>query len=65
MCWGGGPVTEPLERLEGRNGVWSMEDTMGGVYGGPGAAIGCQGGCGADPLAGRLRRGGAERPRKS
>ncbi|XP_066886716.1 proline-rich protein HaeIII subfamily 1-like [Kogia breviceps] len=38
---------------------------MGGVYGGPRTAIGCQGGCGADPLAGRLRRSGAERPRKS
>ncbi|CAI9176406.1 unnamed protein product [Rangifer tarandus platyrhynchus] len=42
-----------------------MEDTMGGVYWGPWAAIGCLGGCGADPLAGRLRWGGAEWPRRS
>lgn len=32
---------------------------MGGIYRGPGAAIGCLGGSRADPLAGRLRWGGA------
>ena len=58
-------MIEPQERLEGQKGVWPMEDTMGGVYWGSWAAIGYLGGCGADPHAGRLRWGGAERPRRS
>lgn len=58
-------MIEPQERLEGQEGVWPMEDTMGVVYWGPSAAIGDLRGCGADPLAGRLRWGGAERPRRS
>lgn len=48
-------MIEPQERLEGQEGVWPMEDTMGGVYWGPSAAIGDLGGCGASPLG----RGGA------
>lgn len=42
-----------------------VRDTMGGVYWGPGAGIVSWGGSGADPLLGRLRWGGAARPRRS
>lgn len=52
-------------RREGRNDIWPMEIMMGEVYWGPRAVIGRLGGSGADPLAGRLRWGGAKGPRRS
>lgn len=62
-CVGVGAPERP--GLAGRGGVRPMEDTLGGVYKGPRAAIACLGGSRADPLAGRLRWGGAGRPRRS